>query len=89
MTEEQNIVIAGLLPNEAFDLKEATSLINYEVVRISDGHLLPKPPHEKVGFIVGVIWINDEVEVLVRIEKKLAQLTKLEFLANFILVPDQ
>lgn len=89
MTEEQSLKMIGFLPGESFDLEEATSLINYEVVRSTDEHLLPTPPHEKVGFIVGVIWMNDEIEILIRIEEKVAQLTKAEYLDSFILVPGQ
>ena len=78
----------GVFSGGSFSLEEATSLINHEVVHLEDENLLPKPPHEKVGLIVGVLHVNEEVELIIKLDKKLAQVNKAEFEANFILVPE-
>ncbi len=88
MTDELEIETFGFISGEAFELDEATKLINNEVVHSHDHQLLPFPPHNKVGFIVGVLWVNEEIEVVIKIDKKLAQVNKEEFTEHFLLVPE-
>jgi len=88
MTDELEIKTFGLFSGETFELDEATKLINYEVVHSKDHHFLPLPPHDKVGFIVGVLWVNEEIELIIKIDKKLAQVNKEEFTEHFLIVPE-
>lgn len=71
-----------------FELKEACSLMCREVVRSEDAHLLPKPPVMKTGNIVGVLAMNEEIEVVVRFTEGMEQLTKTEFCGDYKLVPE-
>lgn len=71
-----------------FELKEACSLMCREVIRNQDVHLLPKPPIMKTGNIVGVIAMNEEIELIVRFPESMEQLTKTEFCGDYKLVPE-
>lgn len=71
-----------------FELKEACALMCREVVRSEDAHLLPKPPVMKTGNIVGVLAMNEEIEVVVRFTEGMEQLTKTEFCGDYKLVPE-
>lgn len=71
-----------------FELKEACALMCREVVRGEDAHLLPKPPIAKTGNIVGVLAMNEEIEVVVRFSEGMEQLTKTEFCGDYKLVPE-
>lgn len=88
MSDDIETDLIGFFPGHSFDLEEATSLINHEIVQMEDKQLLPKPPHDKVGFIVGVLHVNEEIELVIRLDRKLAQVTKAEFEANFLVVPE-
>jgi hypothetical protein len=88
MTDELESKTFGLVSGEVFELDEATKLINHEVVHSIDHKLLPMPPHDKVGFIVGVLWVNEEIELIIKIDKKLAQVNKEEFAEHFLIVPE-
>ena len=69
-----------------FEFNEACSLIYQEVIAISDLKYLPNPPIEHLGVIVGVIDVNDEVELLVRFPHGIENLCKTEFCGDYILV---
>jgi len=71
-----------------FNLKEACSLMCREIVRNEDAELLPNPPHSKVGIIVGVLAVNDEIELVIKFSEGMDQLTKTEFCADYKLVPE-
>jgi len=76
-------------PDLRFDLQEAIALINHEVINTSDHASLPKPPIDKLGVVVGILTLNEEIEILIRIDDSLQQICKTEFNADFILVPDE
>jgi len=59
-------------PQEAFDL------LNNHVVKKEDENN-NNLPIEKIGFVAGVITLNDEVEVMIKFPKQLIQLTKSAF----------
>jgi len=59
-------------PQEAFDL------LNNHVVKKEDENN-KNLPIEKIGFVAGVITLNDEVEVMIKFPKQLIQLTKSTF----------
>jgi len=59
-------------PQEAFDL------LNSHVVKKEDENN-KNLPIEKIGFVAGVITLNDEVEVMIKFPKQLIQLTKSVF----------
>lgn len=71
-----------------FQLQEACALMCREVVRNKDVKLLPKPPVTKSGNVVGVIAMNDEIELIVRFPDEMLQLTKTEFCGDYKLVPE-
>lgn len=86
MTEKLGIDPATLMnPLPCFDIDEAVGLIHQEVVHIQDRAYLPIPPNDKAGLIVGVIEMNDEVEVLVKFPGKVLQLTKAELKTGFLM----
>jgi len=71
-----------------FQLQEACALMCREVIRNKDVNLLPKPPTMKTGNIVGVIAMNDEIELIVRFPNEMLQLSKTEFCGDYKLVPE-
>jgi hypothetical protein len=75
-------------PTLQFKLKEACSLMCREVVRNIDAGLLPNPPSLNIGSIVGVLAMNEEIELLVKFDDELLQLSKTEFCADYKLVPE-
>ena len=72
-----------------FRIDEACQLLNLEIVRVEDRSYLPLPPNEKVGIVVGVLTMNEEIEVLVRFVSSVEQLIKTEFCGDYIVVPNQ
>ncbi len=75
-------------PNLTFKIDEACHLLYHEVIRIEDKAYLPLPPNDKVGIVVGVITMNEEIEVLVKFMSGIEQLVKTEFCSDYIMVPD-
>ena len=75
-------------PALTFSLQEAYQLLNHEVIRAVDRHELPKPSIEKTGIIVGILTMNDEIEILIKFMDGMVQLIKTELCGDFIMVPD-
>lgn len=71
-----------------FELKEACALMCREIVRNEDVALLPNPPTMKVGIIVGVLAVNEEIELVIRFSEGMDQVDKTEFCADYKLVPE-
>ena len=63
---------------EQFTPQEAFELLNSHVVK-KENENEENLPIEKIGFIAGVITLNDEVEVMIKFPKQLIQLTKISF----------
>ena len=71
-----------------FTTEEAACMMNREVVKINDRAHLPNPPTEKVGVVVGLLNINEEIELIVRWIDHMDQYVKSEFCSEYKLVPD-
>jgi hypothetical protein len=63
---------------DQFTPQEAFELLNSHVVKKED-EKNKNLPIEKIGFVAGVITLNDEVEVMIKFPKELIQLTKTAF----------
>ena len=63
---------------DQFTPQEAFELLNSHVVKKED-EKNKNLPIEKIGFVAGVITLNDEVEVIIKFPKELIQLTKTAF----------
>jgi hypothetical protein len=64
--------------NDQFTMQEAYELLNSHVVKKEDENN-KNLPIEKIGFIAGVITLNDEIEVMIKFPNQLTQLTKTAF----------
>mgnify|MGYP000088373810 CR=1 FL=1 len=64
--------------NDQFTMQEAFELLNSHVVKKEDENNKDLPI-EKIGFIAGVITLNDEIEVMIKFPNQLSQLTKTAF----------
>jgi hypothetical protein len=64
--------------NDQFTMQEAYELLNSHVVKKEDENN-KNLPIEKIGFIAGVITLNDEIEVMIKFPNQLTQLTKTTF----------
>jgi len=71
-----NIEIFGF--GDQFTPQDAFELLNSHVVKKADENN-KNLPIEKIGFVAGVITLNDEVEVMIKFPKELIQLTKETF----------
>ncbi len=71
-----NLKIFGLC--DQFTTKEAFELLNSHVVK-KENENIDNLDIEQIGFIAGVITLNDEVEVMIKFPKELIQLTKPAF----------
>jgi len=63
---------------DQFTQQEAFDLLNSHVVK-KENENNKNLPIEKIGFVAGVITLNDEVEVMIKFPKQLIQLTKTAF----------
>lgn len=73
-----NIEMFGFSFTDQFTTEDAFELLNSHVVK--KAHKNEKNlAIEKIGFVAGVITLNDEVEVMVKFPKELLQLTKADF----------
>jgi len=75
-------------PMLVFTKEEAFQLLNHEVLKNSDGAHIKNPPLEKIGLVVGILTMNDEVEVLVKFREGMDQLCKAELCGDYIVLPD-
>ncbi|PLW81710.1 hypothetical protein CWI75_14725 [Kineobactrum sediminis] len=67
-----------------FTIEEATELFNCHVVR---KEFLGKPPEiAKIGFVAGVITLNDEVEILIKFMESIEQIGKAEFQQKYAVI---
>ena len=78
-----NIELFGF--GDQFTTEEAFDLLNSHVVRKEDENK-KNLPIEFIGFIAGVITLNDEVEVMIKFPKELLQLTKTSFTEQMTLL---
>ena len=62
---------------ESFSLEEAVALMNLHVVRAE--HMSASPSIEHMGYIAGVVSLNDEIEILVKFSDELMQINKAGF----------
>lgn len=87
MTTDE-LMISAFGEPDSFLLDEAVALINQHVVRKKD--LRKRPAIEKLGYIAGVVTLNDEVEILIKFRNdELIQLNKRGFEALIAVVPDE
>ncbi len=63
---------------EQFTTEEAFKLLNCHVVKKEDENN-ENLAIEQIGFIAGVLTLNDEVELMVKFPKEIIQLTKTTF----------
>ena len=78
-----NLDIFGF--GDQFTAEEAFDLLNSHVVKKEDENK-KNLPIEFIGFIAGVITLNDEVEVMIKFPKELLQLTKIAFTEQMTLL---
>jgi len=78
-----NIEIFGFA--DQFTPQEAFELLNSHVVKKEDENI-KNLAIEKIGFVAGVITLNDEVEVMIKFPKQLIQLTKTAFVEQMTLL---
>jgi len=63
---------------DQFTPQDAFELLNSHVVKKEDENN-KNLPIEKIGFVAGVITLNDEVEVMIKFPNELIQLSKTTF----------
>ncbi|MGB1262490.1 MAG: hypothetical protein ACPG52_06240 [Cognaticolwellia sp.] len=71
--------------DDQFTPQEAFELLNSHVVK-KENENIKNLPIEKIGFIAGVITLNDEVEVMIKFSDELLQLTKTTFTEEMTLL---
>lgn len=68
-----------------FTVEEVIKLINFPVVKIERGdNFLP----ENIGLVVGVLTLNEQVEVVVKFIDRVSQFTKSEFFRHYRVLHD-
>jgi hypothetical protein len=70
---------------DQFTPKGAFELLNSHVVKKEDENN-KNLPIEKIGFVAGVITLNDEVEVMIKFPNELLQLTQTTFTEQITLL---
>tara|TARA_R110000737_G_scaffold353249_1_gene403554 strand:+ start:1867 stop:2115 length:249 start_codon:yes stop_codon:yes gene_type:complete len=70
---------------DQFTPEDAFELLNSHVVKKEDEHN-KNLAIEQIGFVAGVITLNDEVEVMIKFPKHLIQLTKTAFVEQMTLL---
>jgi hypothetical protein len=78
-----NIEMFGF--GDQFPPQEAFELLNSHVVKKEDENN-KNLPIEKIGFVAGVITLNDKVEVIIKFPERLVQLTKTDFAEKITLL---
>jgi len=89
MNEETTISeIGDWDPSRHFDLEEAVNLIYRVVVNRPKKKYknIKNMPVEMLGFVSGVLTLNDNIEVVVKLYDGVYQFTKPEFEEKFMLV---
>jgi len=78
-----NIETFGI--GDQFTSQSAFELLNSHVVKKGDENK-KNLPIDKIGFVAGVITLNDEVEVMIKFSNELIQLTKTSFAEQITLL---
>lgn len=73
---------------EGYTLEEAVSLINLHVVRKADMVGRDEPRIDDLGYIAGVISLNEEIELLIKFSDELLQLPKQHVSLLVHILPD-
>jgi len=76
--ENNNMNIETFGFGDQFTQQDAFKLLNSHVVKKEDENN-KNLPIEKIGFVAGVLTLNDEVEVMIKFPEQLLQLTKTAF----------
>lgn len=71
--------------SDQFTPQSAFELLNSHVVKKEDENN-KNLAIDKIGFVAGVITLNDEVEVMIKFPKELLQLTKTVFIKEISLL---
>jgi hypothetical protein len=71
--------------NQNFSVDEVVRLINRPVIRNDKGD---KFTPENIGLIVGVVAINQEIEMVVKFIDRITQFTKAEFSKNYRVISE-
>jgi len=78
-----NIKMFGF--GDQFTLDSAFELLNCHVVKKGD-EKKAQSTIEVIGFVAGIITLNDEVEVMIKFPNELVQLTKTDFVQQITLL---
>jgi hypothetical protein len=78
-----NIEMFGF--GDQFTLDDAFELLNCHVVKKGDEEKA-ETTIEVIGFVAGIITLNDEVEVMIKFPNELVQLTKTTFAQQITLL---
>lgn len=70
---------------DQFTLESAFELLNCHVVKKGDEEKA-ESTIEVIGFVAGIITLNDEVEVMIKFPEELVQLTKTTFVKQITLL---
>lgn len=70
---------------DQFTQEEAVNLLNSHVVKKGD-EKKAKTSIQYIGFVAGVLTLNDEIEVVIKFPNKLLQLTKIAFKSKYLLI---
>ena len=70
---------------DQFTLESAFELLNCHVVKKGDEDKA-ESTIEVIGFVAGIITLNDEVEVMIKFPNELVQLTKVAFAQQITLL---
>ena len=70
---------------DQFTLNEAFDVLNCHVVKKGDEEKA-KNTTQVIGFVAGIITLNDEIEVMVKFPEELVQLTKTAFTQQMTLL---
>jgi len=70
---------------DQFTLKEAFDLLNSHVARKGE-EKKAETSIQYIGFVAGLLTLNDEVEVVIKFPKEMVQLTKTAFFAQMTLL---
>lgn len=71
-----------------YTLEEAVSLMNLHVVKKEHVKKNKPPAIENLGYIAGVVSLNDEIEIIVKFHDEMLQLTKEAVTEQIHILPD-